>query len=255
MRHVVSYSGGLASFFESKLSIEKYGKENCDFVFCDTKTEDEDLYRFLEDTEKYLGIKIVRLQEGRDIWQVAFDQNFLFNSMVANCTKELKQKQFKNYIKKYNEDITIHLGFDFTEMHRLERARTHYKCNVESLVCESMINKIEMKSELEKIGIELPRLYQLGFSHNNCGGFCFKAGIGHFKNLYEKLPDRYIYHMNKEQELINKIGKDISILKRIDNGKKIKVTLKDLKEIFDNEPQQLSFDDLCDYGGCNCFTE
>ena len=53
MKHIISYSGGLASFFEAKLAIEKYGQDNVELVFCDTKSEDEDLYRFLDDTEKY----------------------------------------------------------------------------------------------------------------------------------------------------------------------------------------------------------
>ena len=58
MKHIISYSGGLASFFEAKLSIEKYGRENVELIFCDTKTEDEELYNFLNDTEKYLNKKL-----------------------------------------------------------------------------------------------------------------------------------------------------------------------------------------------------
>ena len=58
MKHIISYSGGLASFFEAKLAIEKYGSDNVDLVFCDTLSEDKDLYRFLIDTEKYFDKKI-----------------------------------------------------------------------------------------------------------------------------------------------------------------------------------------------------
>ncbi len=256
MIHIVSYSGGLASFFEAKLTIEKYGKDNVELVFCDTKSEDEDLYRFLDDTEKYLGMKITKLVEGRTNWECAFDDNFLYNSRIANCTINLKMKMFNKYIKPIDDDkVVVHIGFDYTELHRFEKSKKHYKCKIESLIKDTELTKANMRDELELLGIELPLLYRLGFAHNNCGGFCFKAGIGHFKQLYLKLPDRYDYHMNKEQELIKQIGKDVSILKRVRNGGKINLTLKDLKEEFIQNGTQLDmFEDL-DIGGCDCFVD
>jgi len=47
--------------------------------------------------------------------------------------------------------------------------------------------KDEMMAWLVREGIALPRLYGLGFSHNNCGGFCIKAGQANFKLLLEIL--------------------------------------------------------------------
>ncbi len=257
MKHIISYSGGLASFFEAKLAVEKYGKDNIELVFCDTKTEDEDLYRFLNDTENYLGVKITRLIDGRDIWDCAFQDNFLYNSRVANCTVYLKMRLFKKYIKQFKpNEIMVHIGFDYTEINRYERSKKHYSpIKLESLIMETDLNKSNMKLRLKEIGIELPLLHRLGFAHNNCGGFCFKAGIGHFKQLYDKLPKRYEYHMNKEQDLIKQIGKDVSILKRIRNGIKVNLTLKDLKKEFEQGGTQLSFLEEFDIGGCNCFED
>lgn len=255
MKHIISYSGGLASFFEAKLSIEKYGVENVELVFCDTLSEDEDLYRFLNDTEKYLGLKIIKLTDGRDIWDCAFEDNFLYNSRVANCTVKLKMRMFRRYIKQFEKDkIVVHIGFDSTERHRFDKSIKHYlPIKIESLIMEDYtLDKLNMQKKIQEYGIELPLLYRLGFAHNNCGGFCFKAGIGHFKQLYAMLPDRYIHHMNKEQELIKQIGHDVSILKRVRNNEKINLTLKDLKEEFDNN-KQLSFMEEFDFGGCDCF--
>ena len=150
----------------------------------------------------------------------------------------------------------MHIGFDFTEVHRFERSKKHYlPIVIESLILNSRLDKHLMKSELKGLGINLPRLYTLGFAHNNCGGFCFKAGIGHFKQLYDKMPERYIYHMNKEKDLIKQIGKPVSILKRVRNGMKINLTLEMLKKEFDNNNMQLTFDEEFDIGGCDCFTE
>jgi hypothetical protein len=105
---------------------------------------------------------------------------------------------------------------------------------------------------VESKGIKIPRLYNMGFSHNNCGGFCVRAGQGHFINLLEKMPDRYKYHEDKEQELIKKIGKDVSILRKTINKKRINITLKTLREEYENDSNQI---DMLDIGGCGCFSE
>ena len=108
-----------------------------------------------------------------------------------------------------------------------------------------------MSEELKKDRIDMQRLYKLGFIHNNCKGFCFKAGIGHYKNLYEKDRILFLECENKEQAIRNKLNKDVSILKR--NGKPF--TLKQLREILENQPEQLSLFECEDVGGCGCFIE
>jgi hypothetical protein len=107
-------------------------------------------------------------------------------------------------------------------------------------------------------------LYELGFSHNNCGGFCVRAGFGHFAHLLEKKPDLYKHHEEKEQEMREFLGKDYSILKRSkrvwkDNGaggrfkdtEITQVTLRQLREeIESNQVEEIDFQDI---GGCGCF--
>ena len=59
-----------------------YG-ERLTLLFADTKTEDEDLYRFLpEAAANVLDAELVITAEGRDIWEVFFDRRFLGNSRV-----------------------------------------------------------------------------------------------------------------------------------------------------------------------------
>jgi len=48
--------------------------------------------------------------------------------------------------------------------------------------------------------------------HNNCGGECVKAGQGHMKRLYTTLPERFRSFEQDEQDLIELIGKPVSIL-------------------------------------------
>lgn len=255
MKHIISLSGGVGSYFSLKRIIEKHGKENVVAVFCDTLEEDGDLYRFLDDIERVLDISIHKLCVGKTPFELAYEENFVYNSRVANCSKKLKSRPFIKWLKEnYSPDECIlYLGIDWTETHRCEAIKRNYKpYRVEFPMCEKpYISKNEMVEMLKDDGIEIPRLYKLGFSHNNCGGFCFKAGIGHFRNLYEKDKNRYLQFENKEQMLIKKIGKEVGILKR--KGKPF--TLRQLREIIESEHEQLSMFECYDIGGCGCFLD
>jgi hypothetical protein len=58
MKHIIQFSGGICSFFAAKRVVKKYGKENVILLFCDTLIEDEDLYRFIEDTKNIWGVNL-----------------------------------------------------------------------------------------------------------------------------------------------------------------------------------------------------
>lgn len=258
MKHIVFFSGGIGSYFSAKRVIEKHGKENVVLLFTDTKIEDEDLYRFIDEASKFLDVKLIKLEDGRTPWEVAKDVKFIPNSRVAQCSHLLKQKISKQYIKNnYNVDeCVLYLGLDWTETHRTNAPVKNWApYKVEFPMMEKpYLTKDQMLDQLQFDNIEVPKLYKLGFAHNNCGGFCFRAGIGHFKNLYDKFPELYKYHENKEEEMRQYLQRDdISILRRVRNGEKINLTLKTLREEIESEHVQLTFEELMDHGGCGCF--
>lgn len=173
MKHIVQFSGGICSFFAAKRVVEKYGKENVILLFADTKFEDDDLYRFIEETVAYLGCEFFIVADGRTPIQVYKDYNFLGNSRIAHCTKILKVKQCKDWIKsnyKPNECI-LYLGIDWTEIHRCKAIECNWKPYIVRFpMCDKpYLTKAEMEKELTNIKIALPRLYKMGFTHNNCG--------------------------------------------------------------------------------------
>ena len=45
----------------------------------------------------------------------------------------------------------------------------------------------------------VPRLYEWGASHNNCAGFCVKAGHAQMARLLWYVPDLYAYHEMQEE--------------------------------------------------------
>lgn len=108
MKHIVSVSGGVGSYFTLKRVIDKYGKDDVISVFMDTLAEDGDLYRFLNDIEEKLGIEITRLCVGKTPIELSFENKFLYNSRIARCSIELKSKPFTQWLKEnYTPDECV----------------------------------------------------------------------------------------------------------------------------------------------------
>jgi hypothetical protein len=256
IEHVVQYSGGACSFWAAKRVIERYGPDTTVLLFADTMMEDEDLYRFLDDTSKLLGVPITRIADGRNPWQVFFDERFLGNSRVDPCSKILKRELLDAWVTKHAPGAIRYFGLDWTETDRLERLRDRMeekgiprtKIQAPMAEWEPLVDKPDMLLDLMNLGIALPRLYKLGFAHNNCGGFCIKSGQAQFRLLLETMPERYAAHEAKEQELRKFLDKDVSVLRDRRGGKTKPMTLEDFrKRIQDGEEH-----DRHDWGGCGC---
>ena len=112
------------------------------------------------------------------------------------------------------------------------------------------LSKKDMINMLIAEGIQPPRLYGMGFAHNNCGGFCIKSGQAQFAQLLKTFPERYAYHEQKEREIREKLNKNISVLKHRSGPNKGKPwTLEDFRK---NLECKGSFD-KAEWGGCGCF--
>lgn len=253
MKHIVFYSGGIGSWATAKRVIAAHGKDNVVLLFTDTLIEDEDLYRFIDDTVAEMGVEYVRIADGRTPFDVYKDARFLGNSRIAPCSHKLKQAVADRWIRdKYDPDECIlYLGIDWTEEHRTAAPRKNWApYQVEFPMCEEpYVDKSDMLSELESLGIEVPRLYKMGFAHNNCGGFCCRAGQGHFANLLAQLPERYREYEEKEEEMRQYLGKDVAMMKKTRNKVTSPYTMRQLRE--DIEAKQEV--DMLDIGGCGCF--
>lgn len=258
MKHISMFSGGSGSWYTSRLLVERYGKKNVINLFTDTLIEDDDLYRFIREANEKLGTELVWLQDGREPWQVFRDKRFIGNSRIAQCSHELKQKVARKWIEaNFNtEEVTLYVGIDWTEVHRLASIVGNWKpYTVKAPLTEPpYISKQDVFRTMKTDGIRRPRLYEMGFSHNNCGGFCVRGGQGHFINLLKQNRDLYLYHEAKEQEMRKYLGReDVSILTRTKNGVEHTLTLRELREEWDNGlGMQIEMDDI---GGCGCFSQ
>ncbi|MGY3615626.1 hypothetical protein ACVJGD_001822 [Bradyrhizobium sp. USDA 10063] len=303
MRHVVMFSAGAGSWAAAKRVAERFGSDDLVLLFTDTLTEDPDAYRFLiEGAANVFGLclskkmkvpsytefpdfrdrpkwkhfldqlsveatahipQLIWLKDGRDVWEVFFDERFLGNSRLDPCSKILKRRAADRWLVENCDpcDTICYVGIDFTEAHRFDdghggglgprRALEGWKYEA-PLCSEPWVAKWDVMEWMRAEGLVPPRLYALGFSHNNCFGFCIKAGHAHYRLLLQTLPEMYSYHEQKEQEIRGYLGKDVSILADRRNGnRKRPITLRAFRERVEKEVAP-SIDDS-DYGGCGCF--
>lgn len=256
MNHIVNFSGGLCSFFAAKRVIEKNGIQNVHLAFADTLIEDEDLYAFNRAAEDILGVKITRLSEGLEPWELFEKQGIIGNSKYPICSVYLKREPLDAFHRMnfLEFDTTLYLGFDWTEEHRLNDLRREKPTwRIEAPMTEEPIwDKCRMMAEAEKLGLPKCKLYELGFPHNNCGGFCVRAGISHFVHLYRVLPERFLYHEGKEQTCMERLRargiEPFSILKDRRGGTTKMLTMRMLRtriEAGEKFPRD-------EWGGCGC---
>lgn len=221
--HVVMFSGGLGSWLAAKRVAAKHGTDDLTLLFADVSSgrskhaaEDADTYRFLTEAAEDVGGKLVRVRSGRDIWQVFHDDRFLGNSRLANCSKFLKQQPCREWLEAHADPRTtiVYVGIDWSERHRLpaiERGWSPYP--VRAPMTETPhLDHDQMKAACTAAGITLPRLYRAGYPHNNCGGFCVRAGQSQMRKLLVENPERYAFHEAEEQRLREYLGKDVAIL-------------------------------------------
>lgn len=259
MHYVMSLSGGVASAVAADRAIQRYGRDAVNLRFADTSWEDEDLYRFLDDLMMRWGGTLLRVKDGRTPLEVAEDRQIIPNSQIAPCSSVLKSLPFMDLDRASPKPLTILLGLDWREMHRVERMQAKYA----SLATEGMVvdfpllwKPIEFRPYVEVVtswGIEIPRLYRYGFKHNNCAGRCVKQGIREWLRLRDVFPERFAEVRDWEQAQRAKGGPraTFAISRERIGGVSTRLTLADLeaRATPDDEMQQ---DDMF---SCMCEVE
>lgn len=246
---VLLFSGGIGSYAAARRLIDQ--GDTPTLLFTDTLIEDEDLYRFLDDAAEDLGIPITRIAEGRTPWELFNDENMIGNTRADICSRVLKRELARDWIDtRYPDGTTVAMGLDWTESHRFDRAAPRWEPHtlIAPMLDKPYLTKPEMVADAERRELKPPRLYSLGFPHNNCGGFCIKQGQGAFINLLRVMPERYAEHEAHEEAFRDRTGKDVAILRDRRDGQTKPLTLQSLRVEYESGGQL----DLLDIGGCGC---
>jgi 3'-phosphoadenosine 5'-phosphosulfate sulfotransferase (PAPS reductase)/FAD synthetase len=265
MKYAVQISGGLTSAWALKRTIEVHGLHNTEGYFADTKGkkdadnphagEDQDSYRFIREIAKHFQVPIWRVADGRNIWDVMHDNRCIKIPKQDHvpCSKELKAQMLDDVIlTRYAPDqVTLVFGMQWDEVNRMERLRINLPCTVWFPLAEKpYVDKEQIKTYFTEHGISVPRLYDLGFEHNNCGGFCVRAGKAHFARLWYTMPERYLYHEERERELQKYLQKDVTIMTEVVKGVKRRLSMQEFRERLQSGTAKY---DPLDYGACGCF--
>ncbi len=212
MRNIIALSGGVASAYTADVVLETIDADAL-LYFNDTKWEHADLFRFLRDLENHWGRQIFIDPNEKSPEDVFYDKNFLGNNRVPLCSRVLKAEKLQNFAQAGD---VVFFGIDITECHRsLRIAAVYEKLNIKTRfpLIEAQILKPTIFEWLEKINIEIPELYKLGFKHNNCSGGCVRSGQKQWLHLLRVLPDVFAERERVENEFSLLTGKKCSYMK------------------------------------------
>jgi hypothetical protein len=238
---IVDVSGGNASALALIRTVERYGRDFVTARFADTRTEDPDLYRFLDDLERAVDLPIVRLVDGRAIWDVFGGAAMFTNPQTGGCLAawRLKKLMLRNHLDAIGakpEATTIMVGFDGSEedrMRRLEKAGAPWRFDY-PLTWGRPLLRCDIDDELRRRGLVPCSMYSRGYGHANCGGTCVQAGIQQWAMVLTDYPDRYADAERREAEVMAKMaaaGRPVhTILRSRKGGAASNLSLRELRE-------------------------
>lgn len=198
-RHLVWFSAGAASAVATKLTLSE-GHDDITIAYVDPGSEHPDNARFLADCETWFGQKVQRLrsEKYRDTWQVWTERRYLVGPDGALCTAELKK--MPRYAFEHPDDIQV-FGYTAGESHRAARFREQNPgVTLRTPLIERELSKADCLAMVDRAGIELPVMYQLGYHNNNCVG-CVKGGMGYWNKIRVDFPETFNRMAALEREL------------------------------------------------------
>jgi hypothetical protein len=198
-RTVVWVSAGAASAVAAKLVL---ARGPAVLAYTDPGSEHPDNARFLGDLEQWFGQEIIRLKSEKyaDTWDVWRQTNYLVGVGGARCTVELKRK-LRFAFQRPDDRQVFGYTADPPEVERARRAeRNDPGIDWWWPLIEADLRKPDCLAMIERAGIALPVMYQLGYDHNNCVG-CVKGGIGYWNKIRVDFPDTFARMASEERRI------------------------------------------------------
>lgn len=200
-------SAGVSSFVAGYLVKDTVDK----FIYIDIADQHPDSLRFITDCEKALGkpIEILRSEEYKRVGDVCRSFRFVNSAYGAKCTEILKKRVRKKWEYDHREyDITYVWGMDLNEKHRADRlVETMIEFHHEFPLIDKGLSKQDAHGILAQLGIKRPKMYDLGYSNNNCVG-CVKGGKGYWNKIRVDFPDVFEDRARMEREIGHSILHD-----------------------------------------------
>ena len=186
MKVIAWWSGGVTSAVACKMAIDRFGVDNVQILFIDTHNEDDDTYRFMKDCQKWYGTLIGSItgigSKYKHISDVWLRYKSLNVSYGAVCSSELKRSVRERWEKDNEWDYQV-FGFDWSEYKRAKGLKlNHGHTKPLFPLLGDALTKEDCVRIVQDAGLELPRMYQMGFLNNNCAKtLCVQGGIGYWQ--------------------------------------------------------------------------
>lgn len=201
MKQIAWFSCGATSAVACKKAIES--NSNIEIYYIDTGSHHKDNDRFLKECQDWYGKEIKILKSAySSVLDVIQRDRFINSPRGARCTLVLKtrvrqQLEYENGVSEY------YWGFEYTkkEINRAERLCDRYPDFKHHFpLIDLKLTKENCLCILEKQGIDIPKMYKLGYNNNNCIG-CVKGGMGYWNKIRKDFPDIFNQMANIEREI------------------------------------------------------
>ncbi len=190
-RVVVRFSCGVPSAVTAKLAIAQFGADNVEIVRNDTRSEHPDNERFMQDCEVWFGKRVTVLasDEYQDIWDVYRRERFIVSHQGAKCRGVLKMAPFYDF---YRPTDLLLFGYtaDRRDAERAIRLKSGSAELMRFPLIERGLTRSDCMAMIDRVGIEIPMMYRLGFTNNNCLG-CPKGGMGYWNLIRVHFPGHF----------------------------------------------------------------
>ena len=209
-RAVGWFSCGAASAVAVKLALAKF--PNMEIAYCETGSEHPDNSRFLSDCEQWFGRRVTRIKSDRyqNTWDVWTRRKYLAGIKGAPCSVELKVVPRLDFQRP--GDIQI-FGYtsDSSDAIRATRFKSTFpEVEISTPLIEKGLGKSACLEIVQRAGIALPKMYDLGFGNNNCIP-CVKATSPAYWALVRKnFPDEFA----RMAALSRRLGVRLCLLKK-----------------------------------------
>lgn len=191
----------------------KYGP-SLEVVYCRVREEHPDNISFIKRFTLVTGIPVtIVMNEKYDgsIYNVFRDRQFIKSQHGAPCTGMLK-KQVRQIYTRGDDGGTLDLiqvfGYTVDEVERAQRfTNNNFEVKSDFILIERDIDKKECFDWLQEIGLDLPVMYKLGYTNNNCIG-CVKGGMGYWNKIRKDFPHSFVRMAQLEREIGHAVNKD-----------------------------------------------
>jgi hypothetical protein len=191
------FSAGVSSFIATYLERESIDK----IIYTHIKDQHEDTLRFLHDCENVLSKEIEILTSPYEsVSNVIETFRFINGPYGAKCTEILKKRVRKEW-EYGKKDLVYVWGYDVTERHRAERLlETMPEQQHTFPLIERGLTKEDCHGMSRQLGVQRPKMYDLGYRNNNCKG-CVKGGMGYWNKIRVDFPEVFAERAMQEREI------------------------------------------------------